>query len=183
MTLLSATQISRQYPIARQTIYRLLNEGRISVYNKLYDPHEVINAIRPKPNNRRSIIPNCEWRDIDGFPNYMVNVYGQVYQKIRTKRRMPGLLLEQTSANGYKQVQLIEGNCRIFVYVHRIVAVAFLKNPHGKNEVNHKDLDKTNNHYSNLEWVTRKENMRHYKINKKSVSKSNSKKPQLTCDK
>jgi hypothetical protein len=43
--------------------------------------------------------------------------------------------------------------------VHRLVALAWLPPPQGlAREIDHIDRDKTNNHYSNLRWVTRREN-------------------------
>ena len=45
--------------------------------------------------------------------------------------------------------------------VHRLVAEAFIPNVFDKETVNHIDCDKTNNHISNLEWMSKSENICH----------------------
>ena len=50
-------------------------------------------------------------------------------------------------------------------YVHRVVADTFFDGDHSKMDVNHIDGNKLNNHISNLEWCSRKDNIDHAFIN------------------
>ena len=63
------------------------------------------------------------------------------------------------TGRGYPAISI---NDAMEKYIHRLVARFFCINPDGKNCVNHKDGVKSNNHYSNLEWVTSSENIQHY---------------------
>ena len=47
-------------------------------------------------------------------------------------------------------------------YVHRLVAMAFCKGYKPVLTVNHKDENKDNNCYLNLEWLTTEDNVRYY---------------------
>jgi DNA-directed RNA polymerase sigma subunit (sigma70/sigma32) len=47
------------------------------------------------------------------------------------------------------------------LYVHRLVAEAFLGKPADANEVNHIDGNKENNNLDNLEWTTHSANLQH----------------------
>ena len=56
-------------------------------------------------------------------------------------------------------------------YLHRLVAQTFIENPLQLKEVNHKDGNPYNNEASNLEWITRQENMKHFHENHKYEKK------------
>ncbi len=65
------------------------------------------------------------------------------------------------NSKGYLAVRLSAPGRRIVVPVHRLVALAFLPNPHGYPEVNHLNGVKTQNMVSNLEWTTPYGNRKH----------------------
>lgn len=65
---------------------------------------------------------------------------------------------------GYRNLSVtkVGQKCNKMFYVHRIVAELFVnKSCISKKQVNHIDGDKYNNHHSNLEWVSAKENIKH----------------------
>lgn len=70
-------------------------------------------------------------------------------------------LKKRKNSQGYLRVSIYRNGNRQRLFVHRIVARAFIPNPENKPEVNHKDGNPLNNHVLNLEWVTSSENKLH----------------------
>lgn len=68
---------------------------------------------------------------------------------------------KSTQKGYYLHVCLCNGGWQKNFKIHRLVAQAFIPNPLGKSEVNHKDGVKTNNVVTNLEWNTHTENCQH----------------------
>ena len=117
-------------------------------------------------------LPGKEWRPVpvSGVERrYEVSSLGRVRGVPRIDARgywlRSRLLSPQSNPQtGYSMLTLYDGTGLAgahFVYVHRLVAQAFVANPASKPEVNHIDLDRSNNAVSNLEWVTTAENGAH----------------------
>ena len=102
------------------------------------------------------------WKPVVGFEGwYSVSNMGRVRRDKREKRTYPGRLLTQHPNNsGYLQVHLSKDGDNMR-RVHRLVAEAFVGQCPMDREVNHCDGNKINNVASNLEYVTRSENINH----------------------
>lgn len=111
------------------------------------------------------------WKDVVGFEGmYQVSDLGRVRGLNRitrnnatsTKNIKGKLLTPYKNDNGYMMVCLSNPNYNKRHYrVHRLVAEAFLPNPHNYTDVNHKDEMKHNNNVTNLEWCNRSYNSRY----------------------
>ena len=73
------------------------------------------------------------------------------------------ILVPTISSTGYYQVTFGKNGItdKEKYSIHKLVLLYFIPNPYKKRCGNHKDGNKLNNHISNLEWCTYKENMEH----------------------
>lgn len=87
---------------------------------------------------------DIQWKEvvIEG-KTYLLSTNGEMVSKNRN-------IMKPFINNGYKRVRI---NKKYFS-VHRLVAQAFIPNPHNYPIINHKDECKTNNCVDNLEWCT-----------------------------
>lgn len=102
------------------------------------------------------------WKDVLGFEGaYQVSNFGGLKS---LKKSLLGKVLSNKEKSGkYFSVVLKHKKKVRYARMHQLVAEAFIPNPENKPQINHKDCCKQNNHVNNLEWVTQKENNRHFR--------------------
>lgn len=128
--------------------------------NPLYDEDKKID---PAITVLRQAIEQAEkqkpvaWMDVVGYEDkYEVSSLGDIRNKKTGK-----ILSKSLMGAGYIKADLWDGNRRWQTSAHRIVAAAFIDNPEDLKEVNHINGIKTDNRASNLEWVSRSDNVNH----------------------
>lgn len=87
-------------------------------------------------------------------------------------------VLKKSIRANYYAVKLYKNSKGTNMPIHRLVAIAFIKNIENKKCINHKDGNKLNNNVENLEWCTHSENTIHsfnkglQKITEKQIKNS-----------
>lgn len=97
-----------------------------------------------------------EWKSITDFPNYEVSSLGRVKNIITNK-----LKACRVDLFGYKCTDLYNNGKSKTIKIHKLVAEAFIGDRPLNYDINHIDGNKQNNVYTNLEYCTRSENIRH----------------------
>ena len=106
------------------------------------------------------------WKDVAGYEGlYKVSNKGNIFSVERKNlrgRKIGGRTLKpRYDKDGYLRVTLCKNGKQKTRFIHRLVAGAFVPNPNGYSEINHRDENKVNNYANNLEWCTRKHNVNH----------------------
>lgn len=126
---------------------------------------------------------------IPKFPDFYVSECGTVIADATVTVRSNGAILTKKkriiksykNGRGYYYVRLCRNGYGPSIKLHRLVAEAFVPNPKGYTEVNHKDGNKGNNNAYNLEWCSRSENIKHsFRTNLRSMRGENNSNAKLT---
>jgi len=98
-----------------------------------------------------------DWVILPEYPNYRISPEGQIYSINRD------LLMKKTACNAVRKSVCMRNKdgATKTVYMHRLVAFAYIPNPNNYDVINHIDGDPLNNNVSNLEWCTHSMNGRH----------------------
>jgi len=107
------------------------------------------------------------WKDIPGYEGYyQVSNIGRVKSLSRKVYNREGyhiskerILKQHSNKGGYRRTRLLKNGIFKTLFVHRLVALAFIPNPNKYPDINHKDENPSNNCVENLEWCTEKYNM------------------------
>lgn len=116
------------------------------------------------------------WKDIKGYEGlYMISSYGNVKSLNYKGTGREGILtpfIDNREGKGYLRVTLCKNGKKKRFQVHRLVAEAFIPNPHNLPEVNHKSEIKSQNNVENLEWCDAQYNMNYGTARERTVEKT-----------
>jgi hypothetical protein len=106
------------------------------------------------------------WKNIKGYEGlYAVSDMGRIksLKRISNGRHYPESIKNHRfdKKGGHLCVTLCKNGIKKTPKVHRLVAIAFLKNPHNLPMVNHEDGNKSNNNVHNLKWCDQSYNELH----------------------
>ena len=102
------------------------------------------------------------WKDVVGYESkYQVSDNGNVRSINFNKTKETKIMKYYTDPNGYSRICLCKNNIRKNYFIHVLVAHAHMATDINKPQINHINEIKTDNMLSNLEWMTRKENINH----------------------
>lgn len=150
--------LERYTTYKRDVIRNNLNGNRKSAYGYIwvYETPRVIKI--PKVAKKGEIFNPIKKFEDSNLSHYSISPAGRIQNK-------KGLIMSSiVNGRGYDTINLINkktGKEKKYC-IHRLVAFTYIKNDDlGKNVVNHKDGNKLNNHYTNLERCTTRENIIH----------------------
>ena len=98
--------------------------------------------------------------EIEGYHNYLIYEDGKVFSKKSNK-----FIKAFTDTHGYLILGLSKDGKRKTFWIHRLISLHYIPNPHNYECVDHKDRNRQNNSIDNLRWVTKQMNNQNRGVN------------------
>ncbi|MGL5648329.1 MAG: hypothetical protein ACRDDY_10790 [Clostridium sp.] len=101
-------------------------------------------------------------KTLENYNNVLEKYYVTTCGKIISSEKNGFKILKPNiNKKGYHQCRMYcDDKSSLRPYIHKVVALAFIKNIHNLDQVDHLDMNKENNCVKNLEWVNNLENMK-----------------------
>ena len=121
-------------------------------------------------------IENEIWKDITNYEGlYQASNTGKIKSlprkeitknphnpdKTMIRTRNEKILKQSLDKDGYLKTALCKDSHAITYFIHRLIALTFLKNDENLPQINHKNGIKIQNNVENLEWCNQNHNMQH----------------------
>lgn len=160
--------MKRYYKTLVKLLFFKVRKGTPLPNAEMRGANKVIDRVKSAPTADVVKVVRKAIKGYEGY--YEVDQFGRVYSIDRTinvndngRKYIKPLKAKQMKQSmhtkGYKTVSLTKDGKTKGMFVHRIVAEAFIPNEQNLPFVNHKDEDKTNNFVENLEWCTNEYNL------------------------
>lgn len=131
-------------------VNRIINE----VLHKSLNPNDAYSKKKLAVKN-----PDAEYRAVAGG-KLMVSDKGDVF-RVENGGEYHASIHFTSRNKRYAATTYYRNGKQLRVYVHRLVAEAFIPNPNNYPCINHKDGNPRNNNVENIEWCTYKQNIQH----------------------
>ena len=148
-----------------------MHKGSSSLPNTSNSVSEISRELleTPEKDNQQ---PSLNFKPLKEDSDYLIFEDGKLFSK-KANRFLQGKI----DNAGYQVYRLaiknsITSKMGKMMYAHRLVAEYFLENPKKLPYVHHKDENKLNNHYTNLEWVDAKYNSQQHLIKNPNCRKN-----------
>ena len=108
------------------------------------------------------------WKDVPGWEDrYQISNLGRVFSKYKNKIKALDI-----NSYCYARLQCYDGKRKTKLFIHKLVGQLFVSGYKEGYVIDHIDGDKSNNIWTNLQWVSRSENCkRAYKLGLKKAEK------------
>lgn len=116
------------------------------------------------------------WKRIKKYPNFFISSKGRLWNT-----SSHNIWCENLDKDGYYRKTFGSGKDQENIRIHKLVATHFIPNPLNLETIDHIDGNKTNNDITNLQWMSRGDNVRKSFLGDFGVNRSKPMHKKIMC--